>query len=165
MGIDRFTGPDQNETSSDGIQDNAHVIDENNRDNYPLAGVCHDLNADSGYCVRVISNSSVSALQFNGTAITFNVSGENGAIGFCRIRVPTTLMNGTYHVFVNGIELPHILLPFSNSTYSYLYFTCGHSTKEVVIIPEFQLPIILFLFVMSTLIVAMVVHLLFSCDL
>ena len=164
-GVDLFTGPDQNETGSDGIQDNVHFIDENNRDNYPLAGMSHDFNADSGYCVRTISNSSVSAFQFNGTAITFNVSGENRTIGFCRIRIPTTLMNGTYRVFVNGTEAPHILLTFSNSTHSYLYFDYCHSTKGVVIIPEFPLPIILLSFMISTLLAIMVVRLLSPCDL
>jgi len=162
IGVDMFTGLDQNETGSDGIQDIMHFIDENNRDNYPLAGMFHDFNADSGYCVRTISNSSVSAFQFNGTAITFNICGENGTIGFCRVCIPTTLMNGTYRVFVNGIELSHIFLTFSNSTCSYLYFNYDHSTKEVVIIPEFPLPIIFLSFMISTLLTIVVVRLLSS---
>jgi len=46
-------------------------------------------------------------------------------------------MNETYTVFVNGTEVPFNLLPCSNSTHSYLYFTYNHSTQEVIIIPEF----------------------------
>ncbi|MDI6825814.1 MAG: NosD domain-containing protein [Candidatus Aenigmarchaeota archaeon] len=34
--IDEFSGPYQNETGSDGICDKPYVIDENNKDNYPL---------------------------------------------------------------------------------------------------------------------------------
>jgi parallel beta-helix repeat protein len=35
-GVDLYSGPYQNETGSDGIGDTPYVIDENNRDNYPL---------------------------------------------------------------------------------------------------------------------------------
>lgn len=36
-GVDLYHGPDQNIAGSDGIGDTSHIIDENNRDNYPLA--------------------------------------------------------------------------------------------------------------------------------
>jgi len=72
--------------------------------------------------------------------------------GFCRICIPTALMNATYKVYVNGTEVSCNLLPCSNETYSYLYFNYTHSTQEVIIIPEFpSLPIPL-LFIMATLI-------------
>jgi len=35
-GVDKFSGPYQNETGSDGIGDTPYIIDENNRDRYPL---------------------------------------------------------------------------------------------------------------------------------
>jgi len=34
--VDLYSGPNQNETGSDGIWDHPYVIDENNRDNYPM---------------------------------------------------------------------------------------------------------------------------------
>jgi len=34
--VDQYSGPYQNETGSDGIWDHPYVIDENNRDNYPI---------------------------------------------------------------------------------------------------------------------------------
>jgi parallel beta-helix repeat protein len=34
--VDKYSGPYQNETGSDGIWDHPYVIDENNRDNYPI---------------------------------------------------------------------------------------------------------------------------------
>jgi len=132
-GTDTSSGPYQNETGSDGIGDTSYDIDENNHDNYPLMGVFSDFNATSESHVQTICNSSMSDFQFNGTTISFNVSGENGTTSFCRIFIPTALLNGTYKVYVQGTEVPYSLLSFSNITHSYLYFTYEHSTQEVVI--------------------------------
>jgi len=131
-----YTGVDAN---MDGIGDNFYEIDANNIDHYPLMGMFSDFNATSEYHVQTICNSSISNFQFNGTAISFNVTGENGTAGFCRICIPTALMNDTFRVFVNGTEILQSPepLPCSNSTHNYLYFTYDHSTQEVVIIPEF----------------------------
>ena len=129
-----YTGED---ADGDGIGDTIRVIDENNTDNYPLMGMFADFKATSEHHVQTICNSTISDFQFNGTAISFNVTGEDETIGLCRICIPTAVMNDTYTVLVNGMEVPHTLLPFSNSTYSYLYFTYTHSTQDVVIIPEF----------------------------
>jgi len=49
-GVDLYSGPYQNETGSDGIGDTPYVIEENNRDNYPLMDpwvpLLGDLNCD-----------------------------------------------------------------------------------------------------------------------
>jgi parallel beta-helix repeat protein len=129
---DNATGP-----PPDGIGDTPYTIDANNTDSYPLMGMFSDFNATSEYHVQTVCNSTISDFQFNGTAISFNVSGENDTTGLCRILIPTALMNGTYKVFVNYTEVQYIKLGWSNSTHSYLYFTYNHSTQEVVIIPEF----------------------------
>jgi parallel beta-helix repeat protein len=133
-----YTGVD---LDPDGIGDTEHVIDANNTDNYPLMGMFSDFKATSEHHVQTVSNSTISDFQFNGTAVSFNVSGGDGTIGFCRILIPTALMNATYRVFINGTEIlpsPEPL-PCSNSTHSYLYFTYNHSTQEVIIIPEFPI--------------------------
>jgi parallel beta-helix repeat protein len=150
-GTDLFGGPYQNETGSDGIGDTPYVTDENNTDHYPLMGMFSDFNATSEHHVQTVCNSSISGFQYNGTALSFNVSGEHDTAGFCRICIPTTLMNVTYEVFVNGTEVSYNLLPCSNETYSYLYFNYTHSTQEVIIIPEFPTFLILPLFFMATL--------------
>ncbi len=124
------------DTNQDGIGDVPYIIDENNADKHPLMGMFSDFNTTLEYHVQTICNSTISDFQFNGTAICFNVSGENGTVGFCRICIPTALMNDTYKVFVNGTEVPYTLLPCSNNTHSYLYFTYNHSTREVVIVSE-----------------------------
>ena len=140
-GTDLYMGPDQDETGSDGIGDTPYVIDESNIDNYPLMGYFSNFNVTSEFYVQTICNSTITDFQFNGTAISFNVTGENGTTGFCRICIPTALMDVTYKVYVNGIEVSYDLLPCSNSTHSYLYFTYKHSTQKVIIIPEFPLNI------------------------
>jgi parallel beta-helix repeat protein len=149
-GIDLLNGPYRNETGSDGIGDTEYAIDGNNADHYPLMGMFSDFNATSECCVQTICNSSISSFQYNGTSIGFNVTGEDGTAGFCRIFIPTALMNTTYRVFVNDIEVQCNLLPCSNSTHNYLYFNYTHSTEEVVIIPEFPSVIILPLLMVLT---------------
>jgi parallel beta-helix repeat protein len=154
--VDLLGGPFQNETGSDGIGDTSYTIDVYNRDNYPLMGMFSEFNVTSEHHVQTICNSSISDFQFNGTAICFNVTGETDTTGFCRICVPRALMNETYKVFVNGTEVQCNLLPCSNTTHSYLYFTYNHSTQEVIIIPEFPSFLILPLFMIATLLAVIV---------
>ena len=126
-----------NNTNNDGfgnIPYNVGPYEVGNLDYYPLLGVFNSFNATSQYSVETVCNSTISDFQFNGTALLFNVTGENGTTGFCRVSFPTALLNGTLTVFVNGTEVPYTLLPQSNSTESYLYFTYSHSTEQVTIV-------------------------------
>jgi parallel beta-helix repeat protein len=143
-----YNGTDSNH---DGIGDSNYTIDVNNNDRYPLMGMFTEFNATSEQHVQTICNSTISDFHFNGTATSFNVTGEDGTAGFCRICIPTALMNDTYRVFVNGTEVPCNVLACSNSTHGYLYFTYSHSTKEIVIVPEYASLIILPLFMTATL--------------
>jgi parallel beta-helix repeat protein len=140
-----------NGTGSDGIGDTPYVIDANNTDNHPLMGTFSTFSVAEGVDVQVVSNSTVSDFQYNGTAILFNVSGVNGTTGFCNVCVPTALLNGTLSVFVNGTQVQYSLLPNSNSSVSCLYFTYGHSTEQVIIMPEFPNFLILAMFMLATL--------------
>jgi len=149
-----YTGVD---ADHDGIGDDSHIIDANNTDHYPLMGMFSDFNTTSEHNIQTICNSSISAFQFNGTAIIFDVSGENDTTGFCRICVPKALMNETYRVFVNGTEVECTpLTEISNITHNYIYFTYNHSVQEVVIIPEFPSFLILPLFMIVTLLAVIV---------
>jgi hypothetical protein len=60
-------------------------------------------------------------------------------------------LNGTLTVFVNGTQVQYSLLPISNSSNSYLYFTYGHSTEQVIILPEFPEPLIMAMLTLATL--------------
>ena len=178
-GTDSFSGPYQNETGSDGIGDSPYRVNGDPKtppelvqfDHYPLMGMFNNYNVTyytsnyvQHFCnVTVISNSTISgfAVPFwiehpEVKFMTFNVTGIQGSVGFCRITIPTAMMNDTYHVTVNGTEVPYNLLPCSNANYSYLYFTYKHSTEQVVIIPEFPSFLILSLLMISTLVAIMV---------
>ncbi len=146
-----YNGTDVNQ---DGIGDVPYTFPSNNIDYYPLMGAFEDFTA-SNYDVQTVSNSAISNFHFNGTAINFDVSGENGTTGFCRICIPTALIGTSYKILVNGTEVQYKLLPNSNSTQSYLYFTYHQSTQEIIItIPEFPSFLILPLFIIATLLSA-----------
>jgi len=130
-----YPGPDLNE---DGIGDTPYTIDENNRDNHPLMGIFYDFNVaweEENYYVNVISNSTVSDFDFRviyepevRKRIDLNVTGEDNTVGFCRVMIPTTLMNYSYTVLVNGEEANTTVLAISNSTHTCLYLTFNIST-------------------------------------
>jgi len=150
-----YSGTD---SGGDGIGDTPYQIDENNTDYHPLMGMFSDFNATPEHNVQTICNSTISDFQFNGTAISFSVTGKNYTRGFCRSCIPTALMNNSFRVFVNSTEIlpsPEPL-PCSNSTHNYLYFTYNHSTQEVVVIPEFPSFLILPPFMIATLIAVII---------
>lgn len=126
------------DSEPDGICDSPYIIDANNWDNYPLMGKFSKFSITSNYVVQAICNSTITNFKFNGTALRFYVSGDSGTKGFCRINIPTSLMSGPYKVFINDYEVAFQLLPCSNSTHNYLYFAYVHSSKEVIIIPEWS---------------------------
>jgi parallel beta-helix repeat protein len=147
----------------DGIGDKPRIIDANNTDNYPLMGMFSDFEViweEETYHVTTICNSTISAFQFNQEEriLSFNVTGPYFTVGFCRITIPKALINETYTVLVDGEQVDVKVLPISNSTHAFLYFTYIHSTHEVVIIPEFPptLILILILFMITTLIVIII---------
>ncbi len=147
-----YTGFD---SDRDGIGDSPHLLDAENNDNYPLVGFSSSFNTSVGKQVTIISNSTIENFQYadSNSTIKMYVSNmtANQTFGFCRICIPTALMS-EYRILVNGTEVSYDLLTVSNSTHSYLYFTYNHSTKEVVIIPEFTSLILLPLFLLCTLV-------------
>jgi len=155
----------------DGIGEASYTIDLNNTDQYPLTGIFQDFTVHSypmgtQQPVEVVSNSTVTDLYlymwmsspYNGLEpgqpfLQFSATGEDGSVGFCRLMIPKTVLNGsTYIVLVDSNPINATLLPFSNSTHAYLYFTYGHSTHEVwVTIPEFSSILVLSLLMIATL--------------
>jgi parallel beta-helix repeat protein len=137
----------------DGIGDTAYIIDENNRDNYPMMEQVGALTApvtifnagtweDEKYNVYVVSNSTVCEFSFDPEAplIKFNVMGESGTAGFCNVTIPKDLLNAedSWTVLVDGASVT----PTSNEdeTSTYIYFTYNHSTKTVEIIGTEAIP-------------------------
>ena len=139
-----FTGPYQNETSSDGIRDTPHIFSAKNQDRYPLMGKITSFSVpyeEETYYVDVISNSSVSNFHFDveTKSISFNVTESAPTTYFCRVTIPYTLLEHPYNVTVDGLP-PTLLneIPNLNNTYIMLYFTYSHVAHEVTIIPEFS---------------------------
>ena len=126
-------------------------------------GIFSDFEATSEHHIQTICNSTVSDFLFEYftpsemRVISFNVMGEDGTTGFCRICIPTVLMNETYKVLVNGTESSYDLLPDSNKTYSCLYFTYSHPKQEVLIIQEFPAIAILPFSIIATLIAVLLI--------
>jgi parallel beta-helix repeat protein len=135
----RHDGPDKNQ---DGISDTAYLIDENNKDNYPLMANFTQLNImvdNKVYAIDVVSNSTIYMFEYfsypaNRTAVlSFQVCNTTGK-GFCRIRIPHALIEPPYAVIVDHNASLYGKIVCSNRTHSWLYFTYYHLEYEPIII-------------------------------
>jgi parallel beta-helix repeat protein len=145
IGVDLYSGPHQDEPGSDGIGDTPH-IDKDVRDGYPLMGPINFYAAgtwnETAYYVDTVSNCTVSDFHFSEVdkLASFNVTGPDDSLGFCRVTLPNiivqNLWKGNYYVMVDG-EPPLTIKNWTDSTYTYVYFTCIDSEHKVVIVPEF----------------------------
>ena len=157
---------DYNGTDADGngIGDTLYLIYGSNQDNYPLMAPIYAFDASTWewtqYNVYVVSNSTVSDFSFNpdeGALLRFDVEGEDGTTGFCRVTIPKDLLNaeGNWTVLVDGNSVTPTVNEDTDN--SYLYFTYNHYTKQTVeiigttAIPEFPSWTILPLFMVITL--------------
>jgi len=151
---DLYSGVYQNVTGSDGIGDKCYIIDENNRDRFPVLGLI-----DRFFCgiwngeplqVQVVSNSTVSSFDLNATEkiISFDVKGETGT-GFCRVAVPNVIVEylwqGNYTILVDGNPQLN-LRNWTDTANTYIYFTYLHPEHRVIIIPEFPSAMMLTIF-------------------
>jgi len=158
-GVDIYSGINQNETGSDGIGDSAYNIGGNNTDYYPLMGPFSNFSIsyqEETYYIATSCNSTISDFQFDEAAktVSFNVTGEDGTTGFCRVIIPNTIIEdlwqGNPTILVNGAPVEY--RNWTDGTNTYLYFTYSHSEHEVIIVPEFPSFIILPIFMLTTLI-------------
>jgi parallel beta-helix repeat protein len=129
--------------NKDGIGDAPYAIDVVNQDNYPLMGTFSEFSITlkrETYSVTVISNSTISVFSFQIGAETgnkmihFNATGKDGTSGFCRVKIPTELMNYPHIVLVDSEEIIPTVLNVSNEAYAYLYFTYLHKNHTITII-------------------------------
>ena len=137
-----------NFTGQDGIGDEAFYIDDNNVDNYPLLGTFSGFSVVIGqenYYVTVVSNSTISDFGFeigNETGnkiLSFEATGENGATGFCRLVIPTSLMESPFTVLDDEGELTASVLNKSDSLNTYLYFTYVQNDQNIAVISSIAL--------------------------
>jgi parallel beta-helix repeat protein len=135
-----YTGVDSN---YDGIGDIPYIIDESNQDKHPLMGMFSDFAVTlerETYHVTTICNSLISEFRFEVGSETGNkiihcsVTGKDGAVGFCRVGIPTELMNYPYTILIDLEEITPTLLDISNETCAYLYFTYIRGSHIITII-------------------------------
>jgi parallel beta-helix repeat protein len=164
----RIRYPNATELGGSAVSNMPYAIDANNSDRYPLMGSFHTFGVGTwngtAYSVDTVCNSTITNVSFNVTAkiLSFNVTGTNGTVGFCRVAIPLSLMSGEWTVTVNGTQVsPPILNVTTYGNYTYVYFTYHQSTEAVQIrstsvIPEFQSYVLLPLIIMMTLLTASV---------
>ena len=153
---DLFSGPGQNMTGSDGIGDLPLRIAPRNTDQHPLMAPINTFDAGTWnnvtYAIDLVSNSTSSAFHFDpkeGALLRFDVVGEDGTSGFCRVSIPKELLTVEDGCTVLvGFEPVNYTMMVDESC-SYLYFTYNHSAKTVYIIgtgviPEFPSLSVLF---------------------
>lgn len=157
-----YTGTDANQ---DGIGDTAQILNANNTDHYPLMGMYNSFKAAYGPQVDLISNSTISNLDFqllNSSYgyLKFNVTGDSGTQGFCRIGIPKALINGSYLITFDGGSINPRTLS-SNDTYTCFYVSYTHSQHTIEItgtttVPEFPTLMITTLVAACTLLVTVI---------
>jgi len=137
-----------NFTGQDGIGDEAFYIDDSNVDNYPLLGTFSGFSVVIGqenYYVTVVSNSTISDFGFeigNETGnkiLSFEATGESGTTGFCRLMIPTSLMESPFTVLDDEGELTTSVLNESDSVNTYLYFTYVQNDQNIAVISSIAL--------------------------
>jgi len=124
-----------------------------------LMGMFHSFNTSLGKSINVISNSSVSGFTYESPGtIRFHVSNKtaNQTHGFCRVSVPYEVLSDLFNVTIDGANPPYWNYTlYDNGTHQWIYFEYEHSTKEVVIIPEFPFFVILPMFMLVSLLIAL----------
>ncbi len=108
------------------------------------------------YPLSLFTNSTISNFSFNQstTEISFNVTGQDGTIGFCNITLPNTLVQNLWQgnptILVDG-EQPLQISSWTDGNYTYIYFTYVHSEHKVVIVPELSHAVLTSAFLLITL--------------
>jgi hypothetical protein len=140
-------GPDQNETGSDGILDEAY----NSTDNYPLA---HPFTTwkisveGENFQIGISTNSTINSISLNTEAKTLilNLTVNENANGSCRISIPKRLLSCDllYQWNVSKTydeQLSYLTLEDADETYIYLICNCSYiceiEIKGMNVIPEY----------------------------
>lgn len=117
---------------------------------------------DTTYIVVTESNSTVTDFAFNqsGYGVYFNVTGEEGTVGYVNITIPKSLLKVDtgildppphWRIIINKTTPMVIDSWAENATHSFVYFTYPHSEHQIEIkgnwvvpeFPQFMLPLIL----------------------
>ena len=154
-----YVGGDE---SDNGIGDTPYLIDEDNRDNYPLMGLYKDYKVmwqGTAYHLASISNSVISELSLSQPekSISFYVFSTDDGMDFCRVTIPEVLLGGPYKVLIDDLP-PVTVSEESNGTHAFLFFTYYQGNRRVkifgeTVIPEFPTAFFLSLLMVATLLI------------
>jgi parallel beta-helix repeat protein len=130
----------------DGIVDEEYIVSAVDRDRFPMSGLYHIFEVKfeaNPQEVGVISNSTVLGLTFEegGRAIVLTVEGPDETLGFCRVRVPHSLVEPELNVIIDGglVDVAYANYSlFDDGACRSIYFEYMHSAHEIVILYEFQ---------------------------
>jgi hypothetical protein len=110
------------------------------------------------------TNSHISNVQFAASVrqILFNVTGEEGIMGYCNITIPKTLMQADslsdWKVFLDGyLPLPYVANENETHTFIYIYYTYsshGIQIQGTWAITEFSPATILLLLMLGSVLMA-----------
>ncbi len=168
---------DGKDTNGDRIGDTPYVINEDNQDHFPLmyraqvlgTSTVHSQFFDAGtwewtaYKVSIVSNSPVSNFSFNpqDVLVRFDVEGETGTTGFCRVIIPKELLyaENDWIVLADGNQITPTIGEDAGKTYHYITYSNSVETVEIIgtdAIPEFPswtiLPLVLTITLFSVII-------------
>jgi hypothetical protein len=122
------------------------------------------LYAGETYVIPMATNSHISNVQFAASVkqIMFNVTGEEGTMGYCNITIPKTLLEADslsdWKVFLDGyLPLPCVANENETHTFIYIYYTCsshGIQIQGTWAITEFSPVTILLLVMLGSILIA-----------
>jgi len=145
IGVDEKSGPNQDQSGSDGIGDTPYIIDANNQDHYPLmrpwpTRIVETMVRVGGeeYTIIVEANVTITHVFANPAALFFNASGPTGAIGYINATIPVTLKRTPpqvpIKVFINNTEVePPWPIITTNTTHYFVYFQFNLSTHRIMV--------------------------------
>lgn len=145
------------DADNDGIGDSSYVVSREDHDIFPLMGPINTFDTSTWndeLQVYLISNSTISGFNIDTTpkTLSFNVTGIDSTMGFCRMNIPNIIIQdlwqGNFSVLVNGQTTT--FQKWTDATYTCIYFTYALSEHKVTIIPEFQLTTILLVAIAHT---------------
>jgi len=101
---------------------------------YPIEIVFPVIWEEKTYPVATFSNSTITSFNFSQSLkqISFNAAGTDGTTGFCNVTIPKVLLDGSFSVLINEMQISYTLA--QNITHSFIYFSYSHTTKQVEIV-------------------------------
>ena len=135
----------QVDLNRDGIGDAAHGVVFGNMDNFPLLGIYLELNASYGTILSTVSNASINELEYfeYNSSIRIQVinEGSDQQFSFIRMRIPHSLIFGSYNVTVKDGN-PHYwnYSLYDDGINRWIYFEYENTKNEMIIIPEYFHP-------------------------